>query len=426
MLRNAWHFIQQRVTKAQATRFAISLAIALVLWGWVTQLQDPVQTQRYAEVTITTPDLPGTMQIVTTLPRATVIVTDVESRLDAFSRSDILLTVDTSRVSGPGSYQLPVIAETSKDVREVEVIPDTVSVQVEEEVSRNFPLTVENQVLANDARRVIDINPEVSEVTVTGTESAVNRIDRVVLPVSLQRQTRSFVDMIEPYAVDEEGQRVQEVTILPGHVRTEVQLEMSGKTVSIVPQITGTPADGYVVQQTIAVPATVIVDGPEEVLDSLLFFNTEPVDITGATESLSRRVEIEDLPPEVTLIDPPTNEVEVRVSIGTSGGTANVIPDMPIEIVNAPEGLRVTTDPETIDIGVSAPSDTLASLTPADVKVTVNVSGLTPGVHTVTPEVELPDDVNVTRLEPERVVVLVSDPSATPAPAGSPIPDQPA
>ncbi|HYH11904.1 MAG TPA: CdaR family protein [Thermomicrobiales bacterium] len=425
MLKNAWQYIRQRVSRTQATRFAISLAIALVLWGWVTQLQDPVQTQRYAEVSITTPDLPGTMQIVTTLPRATLFVTDVESRLEDFARSDILLTLDTSRVSGPGSYQLPVIAETSRTVREIDVSPDTVSVQVEEEISQNFPLTVENRVLASDARRITDINPEVSEVTVSGTESAVNRIARVVLPVSLERQSRSFVAMIEPEAVDDEGQQVQEVTILPGHVRTEVELETSGKTVSIVPQITGSPADGYVVQQTIAVPATIIVDGPEEVLDSLLFLNTEPVDISGATESLSRTVKIQDLPPEVTLIEPTNNEVEVRVSIGTSGGTANVIPDMPIEIANAPEGFRVTTDPETIDIGVSAPSDTLASLTPSDVRVTIDVAELTPGVHTVTPDVELPDNINVTRLEPERVVVLITDPSATPTAAGTPIPDQP-
>lgn len=421
MLKTTWQYIRQHVTKDQAIRFSISFVIAIVLWGWVTQLQDPAQTQRYAEVTITPPDLPGTMQIVTTLPRATVVLTDVESRLDEFSRSDISITLDASRVSGPGTYQLPVIAETERSVREIRVSPDTVSVQVEEEISQNFPLTVENQVLASDNRRIIDIDPDVSEVTVSGTESAVNRIQRVVLPVSLERQTRSFVAMIEPEAVDEEGQRVQEVTILPGHVRTEVEFETSGKTVAIVPQVTGSPADGYVVQQSIAVPPTVIVDGPADVLDALLFFNTEPVDISGANESLSQTVEILDLPPEVTLIDPAINEIEVRVSIGTSGGTANVIPDMPVEVVNRPEGMRVTTDPQTINIGVSAPSDTLASLTPPDVRVTVDVSGLTPGVHTVTPDIDLPEDINVTRLDPERVVVLITDPAATPAISGTPV-----
>src|SRR5699024_9550505 len=118
--------------------------------------------------------------------------------------------------------------------------PDTVSVQVEEEISQNFPLTVENQLFADDARRIEDINPEVSEVTVTGTQSAVNRIERVDLPVTIQNQTSDFVTMIEPYSVDEENQRVQEVQIRPQHVRTEVKLETRGKTVSIIPQVPGT------------------------------------------------------------------------------------------------------------------------------------------------------------------------------------------
>ena len=61
------------------------------------------------------------------------------------------------------------------------VSPDTVSVEIEEVISRNFPLRVETQQPADDSRRVLDINPEVSEVTVTGTRSAVDRVDRVVL-----------------------------------------------------------------------------------------------------------------------------------------------------------------------------------------------------------------------------------------------------
>ncbi len=420
MLQNAWEFVQQRITRTQLARFGISLVIALLLWGWVTQLQDPVETQRYAEIAISEPDLPGTMQIVTTLPRATVSVKDVASRLDDMSRADITVSLDTSRITRPGSYQLPVFVETQEKMRDVTVSPDTVSVQVEEEVSKNFPLTVENQVLADDARRIVDINPEVSEVTVTGTQSAVERIAKVVLPVSIGDQTSDFVDMIDPYAVDNEGQRIQEVAILPAFVRTEVDLETRGKTVSIVPQLTGAPADGYVVQQQVAVPASVIVDGPPEIIDKLLFLNTEPVDITGAKESLSRTVAIQDLPEGITLLDPQTNEIEVRVSIGTSGGTANVIPSMPVEVINTPANMQVTVDPTTVDIDISAASDTLASLTPEDIRVTVDLAGLGPGVYTLTPNVEVPDNVNVIQLDPSRVVVLVSDRAATPVDAGEP------
>jgi YbbR domain-containing protein len=419
MVQHLREFIRQRLSTYQLAQFGLSLLIAIVLWGWVTQLQDPLQTQRYAEIPITPPELAGTIQIVTSLPRATVSIADVSSRLDDVARADIHATLDASRIDGPGTYQLPVIVEIDSQVREVRVSPDTISVQVEEEVSRNFPLTVENQMLADDARRVVDTRPDVSEVTVTGTAFAVDRIDRVVLPVSVQGRTSSFAEMLEPYAVDEDGQRIQEVQIIPVHVRTEVELEARGKTVSIVPQVVGTPREGFVVQQQVAVPSTIIVDGPAEALDTLLFVNTEPVDITDATESISRTVSLEDLPDGVELIEPPENRIEVRVSIGTSGGTANTIPDMDVTVENLGDGLHATVDPSNIDINVSASSDVLTELTSEEVSVRVDVSGLGPGVYTLEPEVELPEEVHVVQLDPEQVVVLVTDRAATPPAADS-------
>ena len=418
MLQTILESIQQRLTTSQLARFGVSLLIAMLLWGWVTQLQDPVETQRYAEVTIVPPELTGTIQIVTSLPRATVSITDVSSELDEITRADIAATLDASVIDGPGTYQLPVLVEVGASVREVRVSPDTVSVQVEEEISRNFPLAIEVQGGGEEARRVAETRPEVTEVTVSGTASAVNRIERVILPISPGGHTADYVEMIEPYAVDAEGQRVQEVELIPGHVRTEVELEARGKTVSIVPQITGAPADGFVVQQQIAVPATVMVDGPPEVLEDLLFINSEPVDISGATESISEMVSLEGLPDGATLIEPEENRIEVRVSIGTSGGTANTIPDMPVEAVNLGDELEATVDPGTVDIGVSASSDILTSLTPDEVTVTVDLDGLGPGVYTLQPEAEVEGEINVTRVDPEEVVVLIGEEGATPVAGG--------
>jgi YbbR domain-containing protein len=131
-------------------------------------------------------------------------------------------------------------------------------------------------------------------------------------------------------------------------------------------------------------------------------------------------VAIQDLPEGVTLLDPRTNEIEVRVSIGTSGGTANVIPSMPVQLVNAPANMDVTVDPATVDIDISAASDILASLTPEDIRVTVDLAGLGPGVYTLTPSVDVPNDIDVIEINPSRVVVLISDRAATPVDASAP------
>lgn len=421
-MQNLWQQFQQRVTRNQLARFGVSFLLAALLWGWVTQLQDPIETRRFAELTIEEPEMSGTIEIVTALPRVDVSVTDVESRLEGLSRADIRVSLDVSEIEGAGTFQVPVEASTTTGVRDIEVSPDTISIQVEEEISENFPLTeltVDDELLASDARRVVDINPEISQVTVRGTESAVERVDRVMLPVAIDGQTTDFMILIEPYAVDEDNQRIQEVTIDPGQVRTFVEMETRGKTVSVVPQLSGAPADGFVVQQQISLPSTIIVDGPEEALNPILFINTEPVDIAGATQSLSRTVELEPLPEGVTLVEPTDNQVEVRVSIGTSAGSPSLIQDMPVEVENLGDGLQATVDPETIDLSVTGSADVLGSLTPEDIKVAVDVAGLGVGVYTLTPEVTLPPDVSLSLLDPQSVTVLISA-EATPAARGQP------
>lgn len=418
-MQNVWDQLSQRVTRDQLTRFGFSLLLAVLLWGWVTQLQDPIETRQFTELAIEEPNLSGTLQVVTSLPRVDVSITDAESQLEKLNRTDVTVSLNVSEIDGAGTYQLPVVANTAIDVREIDVSPDTISIQVEEEISDNFPLVPENQVLDGDARRVGNITPEVSQVTVRGTESAVARVERVVLPVAIDGQTTDFTMMIEPYAVDANDQRIQEVTILPAQVRTFVEIETRGKSVSVVPQITGTPAEGFVVQQQLSLPPTVIVDGPPDALESMLFINTESVDISDATTSLSRTVGLESLPEGVTVVEPASGKVEVRVSIGPSSSSPNTIPGVTVEVQNADDAFIVSVDPNTIDLSIRAAPDVLSTLTPEDIRVFVDVAGLGPGVYTLTPEVSLPPDVSTSGLDPETVTVLISN-EATPLPNASP------
>jgi YbbR domain-containing protein len=416
-MQRAREFTDQWLTAAPLARFGLSVLVAVLLWGWVTQLQDPVETDRYAEINITPPELPGTIEIVTSLPRASVILRDVESRLSTVERSDITVSLDTSDIDGPGTFEVPLIGTTTSDIRDLDVSPDTLSIQVEEVVSENFPLTVENQVMVNDARRIVDISPDVSEVTVTGAQSAVDRIERVVLPVSVDRQSRDFTDTITPYAVDDKNQRVQEVAILPQQVRTDVDLETRGKPVSVVPQVTGTPADGFVVQQQVSVPQTIVVDGPDAVLESLLFVNTAPVDISDATESLSKIVPLEALPEGVTIVEPSEQEVEVRVSVASASGTANEIPNMPIKVRGLQPGYSAEIDPEVAKVSVSASAESLSGLTAEDITVFVDAEGLGPGAHTISIEADVPDDVTVSLIEPREATVVITVQDGTPGSA---------
>lgn len=407
------------ITRAHALRFLLSLAIATFLWAWIAQMTDPILTRNYREMEITVPSLDDSMIIVTTLPTVIVKVEGPESEFTSLNRTDLHVVLDTTSIRGPGDYRLPLIVEAPDTSARISVEPEQVQVQIDALVSEVMPLKVRNTLPKDDPRTVSDIVPEVSQVTVSGPSSAVERVAQVVLPITLDNQNDTFTDIFTPYAIDANEQRVSEVQVLPAQITTLVQIESRGKAVSVIPVISGVPAEGFTVQQRAVFPDTVVVDGPSEALDSLLFVNTTPVDITGATQNISEMVGLADLPPGVTVVEPAGGQVEVRVAVADISTSSQTLESLPVSAVNVPEGLTAQVEPRTIAITVDGPGNLLANMESRDVKVVVDVGGLPVGTHQVTPQVFLPQGVTWTGSSPETVQVTISDGSS---PESTPIP----
>jgi YbbR domain-containing protein len=379
----------RRPTRTQWLRFGISFALAVLFWGWVTQLQDPYTTRTFNEIPIERGELPETLQVVSSLPNASVTIKGAESRVSPVRQSDISVNLDTSGITRPGTFRVPLTAEGA-DVNEQSVEPREVTIQVDERVTEIFPLRPTIPSTTDQTRTVSSVEPAVSQVTVTGPTTAVERIVEVVLPVTIEGQTQSYDAVFAPYAIDSSGQRVSEVEILPDTIMTHVELQTRGKAVSVIASISGVPAEGYTVQQRRALPDTIVVDGPEELLNDLLFVNTDPVDVTDATQSISTRVGLADLPEGVTILDPASGSVEVRVAIEDTSTSSQTLTELPVEPVGLGEGLTATFDPGTLSIQVSAPVDILQAMTPEDIIVRVDLTGLGPGTYRLTPEVTVP------------------------------------
>lgn len=408
-----------RPTREQLLRFAISLLLSVLLWGWVTQIQDPYRERSLAGITIQPGNLPDNLQIVTSLPDARVTVSGSRSDVERVRLSELTVTADTTGIANAGTYQVPLTV-SGADVSEVSVEPREVAIQVDDRISVVMPLRVEQTKASGDLVIESEIQPRVSQVTVTGPRSAVDRVQEVILPVTIDETNLSYDTSIIPMAVDGTGQPIAEVTILPNSVFVHVEVQRQGRSVSVIPNVVGSPADGYAVQQRRALPDTIVVDGPEDLLADLLFVNTEPVDISGATESVSTMVGIADLPEGVTIIEPADGTVEVRVAVEDSTTTSQTLSELPVEVLGLEPGTTASVSPETISIDVSAPADVLQQMTPADITVLVDLTGLAPGVHILSPEVSLPPGATwrATASKDSRIRVVIT---ATEVDDGTPI-----
>ena len=94
--------------------------------------------------------------------------------------------------------------------------------------------------------------------------------------------------------------------------------------------------------------------------------------------------------------------------------------NQPINILGLSEGLAAQASPQTVDVIISGPLPTLDALTPQDIIVSVDVTGLALGTYQLIPKVEvLVSNVLVESILPSTIEVVISipaTPTATPRP----------
>ena len=401
------NWISARVTSSDLIRLGSSLVLALLLWGWVTTREDPERTRSFSNVTVEVGELNGNLVVVSAPPNVLIRIKGPSSVIDDVEASEVAARLDLNEVDQPGSYSVPIVVSAPDGVWSRQSIPARVQIQVEESVAKQFPLTplVTGDVSPN--RRVGQIVPEVSEVTVRGPSSVVDRVGSVILPVMIGNNTRDFEGAFTPIARDKDGQPVTEVEISPNAVKATVPIEAAGKVVAVFANIVGTPAAGLAVLDQAVIPTTVLVDGDPTLLADLISIQTAPVDVTGATGNISQRVALDNLPEGVKVIEPDDGRVLVSVQIGARGVRQN-LQGLRVEVINLGEGLQAEVVPDGVSVVVVASSEALVNLTAEDITIQVDATGLGPGEHVLRPSVSLPPNLQWISTNPEVVTVTIT------------------
>ena len=412
--------LRVRIARPDVIRLAASLILSVLLWGWVTDAQDPETTRQFPNVTIEVGELPSPLQIVGSIPDVSIRVTGPRSVVSDLTTADVTAELDIDDVEAPGEYTLDIDVNAPGGVWETEVVPSRLPIQFEESVTRQF--VIEAEITGTfDATRQIDASVvDTSEATVLGPRSSVERVARVVAPVEIENQTRDFSTTVVPQAVDAGGQPIPEVQVSPGTVRVDVAIDARGKRVAVITQLEGLPAQGYEVVDRTINPATVLVDGPDEIVNELISVSTEPIDISGATTTITRRVSITSLPEGLVLIDPADGLIDVVIQVRQLGVTQE-LPAQSVQVVGLADGLAVELSPDAVGVTVVAPEAMLSGLTTSQLTVQVNVAGLGPGTYELVPIVALPPNVTWIASSPPAVAVVITS-IATPAAGGQATP----
>ena len=402
---------ERRVILNNLMWLAGSMALAFCIWMVAALENDPIRVRNFFSVPVQVRYDEGL--VVTDQSRTTVSVSvrGPESRVNQLSNDDIQVVADlTGR--GAESYRVELRPVVSRQVV-ADTSPRQIAVTLEE--ARQQLVEVQADILEPPPRGYQiggTITYSASQVLVSGPLSKVQTVSLARVTLDLSEQRNAYVTEARLAAVDAEGQPVENVVINPATVQVTVpvQARTDIREVRVIPSLMDENLpEGYAITSIASDPDTIIITGPPEVLENApgAFF-TEPINMTGRVSNFQQQVSVEI--PNTDLIVVGNQIINVTVGI-TPLLSSRQFDSIPVEVIGVGDGLTAAPSPADVTVLVTAPQQVLNALTPAMLRVVVDVNGLESGNYQLTPDISVTQNqaaINSISVLPAEVDVVLT------------------
>lgn len=398
----------------------MSVAVAVVVWLIVVNIDNPVGTNYY---TLTNVELINKEYVESSdtigkmcMPEEKqdsirIAITTNKKIRDKIKVSDITATadlqqavsLDTNPVMVPITVTCSVPGVTPNDIK---VTPQNLSVNLDEKETQEFVVNVSR----GDTKPGKDYevgsltaNPE--KVRITGPKSLVNKIDKVNATISLDGNTQDFTQDVNLTIIDKNQEALSDSEMNSLRIENNAKLSVTARLwkirqgVGISAGYVGSPASGYQVGTVTTVPDTISVAGSTEGLETLtqndntITIPADSIDISGESRDVERKISLKDLLPDnVKLTSDSSEDVWVTVSILPEGSREFTLSTKDIEVKNKPDDLQVTFETAQIEIRIKSDTEDLDDLnTETDIKASIDLKGKEEGNYKVPVTLSLPD-----------------------------------
>jgi YbbR domain-containing protein len=253
------------------------------------------------------------------------------------------------------------------------------------------------------------INP--TEVVISGPQSLVDEIIEVRTQTNVSN-ARQDIDASFPLVpFNSKQQTVTGVNLNPGFVQVRVPIAQQGgyRDLAVKVMVTGQVASGYRLSNISVSPPVITTysSDPNLVLTLPGFVETLPFDLNNADSNIETRLALV-LPEGVSVVGEQNVLVQAAVSPILSSVT---IADKVVELIGLNSLFSAQISPPAVDVILSGPLPLLDKLTPEDVRVILDLTGLGIGTHQLEPKVEiLISDIEVESINPLAIEVTIGPP----------------
>lgn len=379
----------------------ISVIVGLLLWAVVHIDPDTspqaatssIDTKTIEAAVITTDGLDEDKYVLSAM-EPTVIRLDVQGRLTDLmkysSDDDYIVKVDLKDAK-PGIQELPLTVDVPKGLDLVQMSPRTVTVQIEEILTKPFELQL--LTTGKPADGYISGTPTLAEpntaVQVTLPKDDMSRVGVVAAEVNVEGADKNVVNKKAKVVVyDSDGIEMTNAIVSPDTVQVEAKVTPPFKSVPLQVRTTGSLPDNLSLVSVKPTVEEVTVYGDQKTLDELQVYDGVVLDLSKVKESGNVQVKTEPVnglkgvePGEITLevvVAPIVKRTFTGLSVQLEG-----VKDGTSAFIRAPSDGKMS-------LTVSGAETVLSELSAGDIRITANVEGLEPGSHVVSLEVDVP------------------------------------
>jgi YbbR domain-containing protein len=392
----------------------LSLAIALVSWILIINIEDPVITRTFPgiSVDIIHEEAINSLNQVYEVVEGDVVNISVKGKksiIDSLNSADLKAEADLNKLSSVNA--VPIRAYINKQIdSEIELSlgkVDTLRVSLEDVAEKQFQVTVDQVGQVQDGYSIGTIRVKPNLIKVIGAKSQISRIEEVRVQLDVSNASEAINTNLEPKVYDRNGYLIDSSNMKFSSDTIKVTAELlDTKTIPLLIDTTGEPADGYKYAGIDYEPKKVTIAGKQSDLDDMKYLAIK-LDITNANENIEEEVNLADYLTDKIKIadDKQTAMVNITIEKLMTKRISFSVEDL--EVKNIPSNLAFSfKNLGSLAIDVKGVEADLANLTIQDFKPYIDLKDLKKGTFTVQVHFSSLDNVEIQSREMVRIQLI--------------------
>ena len=297
----------------------LATGVAFVSWVGVVYAGNPPETKTVSvAVPQSTSDIPAKFVLVSPVPNLSLHLGGPKSSLNSYNMSSLTVNVSWKSVTKSGVVSVPISVTNSDPSVQLIDPPTSVTADLDNLASTTLPVNINVKAPPPEGYVTSSESANPASVTVTGAQQKLAGLQARV-DVDLSNRKTNVEAEIDVLLYDSHGIQVNNPSWLSGVTPSQVQVTIiisstqTSRASAVVPSRSGNPPSGWQLVAISVNPATVVLSGPQELLNALDSVSTSTISLNGLTGTTSRTVSV--TPPAGVTADPSTVTVTITITL---------------------------------------------------------------------------------------------------------------